>query len=70
MRDESGILFLFLFFSISVRNLSSFKLPQHAQNMDPGERDKEENRTMIIGWGGTIRFHDPLNDKQKTTNMF
>ena len=43
-------LFLFFFVSISVRNLFLFKLSQHAQNLDPGERDKQENRILIIGW--------------------
>jgi len=58
--DSVYILSLFLFFcfffvSISVRNLFSFKLSQHAQNLDPGERDKQENRIMIIGWGSDNR---------------
>jgi len=47
--------FYFYFVSISVRNLFSFKLSQHAQNLDPGERDKQENRIMIIGWGSDNR---------------
>jgi len=33
----------------------TFKLSQHAQNLDPGERDKQENRIMIIGWGSNNR---------------
>ena len=49
------IFFFFFFVSISVRNLFSFKLSEHAQNLDSGERDKQENRIMIIGWGSDNR---------------
>lgn len=62
--DSVYILFFFFFFVASLRNLSWFKLSQHAQNLDPGERDKQENRMMMIGWGGAISFHVRLNNKE------
>jgi hypothetical protein len=53
VRDSVYILFLF-FSLVFLRNLSWFKLSQSAQNLDPGEGAKHENRIMIIGWSDKV----------------
>ena len=60
MRDKGGwrIQSILVSFFVCFRYLYAiytFKLSQHAQNLDPGERDKQENRIMIIGWGSNNR---------------
>jgi hypothetical protein len=69
---DAGVIFrrgtevdsVYIFFVAFLRNLSWFKLSRHAQNLDPEEDDKQENRMMMmIGWGGAISFHVPLNNK-------